>query len=181
MAFVNCHFGDFNEGLTLKNGSYQFRNSTFENGEGTAIEGQNADIGLSETTIKNVDTGFRVEDSNFILDRTTIHDCIIGAQLLRGARGDIVDTEIIDNRKSDIEYHNQVLAGLFDSVAYRIENYSDIGDSIGWVDTHWAASRLLDTRDVMLKAKRVLDIASKAVNWTTRLRFAVKMAKLLFS
>lgn len=157
-------------------------NNTFEDIDEAAVSlSEGAYAGMTNMRARRNGTGMRVENSSFSLERPTFIDNNTGIDLHTGARGDINSGYLKDNAEADIRYNDYILVGLFDSVARSVQNLSDLGDGMMWVDQQWAASQILDTTEIQHKAQNMLKLARKTSRWSSRLRLAVKLAKMVLT
>jgi hypothetical protein len=176
----NCYFGNSGgDGVSLEGGRIFGANNTFDNNDGAGVSlSDGSYANLNGTTATRNEAGLRAEKSSFTLNRPMFTDNQVGVDLHSGARGDIISGYVKDNKEADIRYNDNVLVGLFDSVARSVQNLSGLGDGgLEWVDQQWAASRILDTTNIQHKARKVVKMAQKTIKWSSRLRLAVKFAK----
>lgn len=180
----NCHFKNNGaDGISIDGGAVFGVNNVFENNGGAGISlSDGSYANLNGTRATQNEAGLRAEQSSFTLNRPMFTENNVGVDLLSGSKGDVISGYIKDNKEADIRYNDNVLVGLFDSVARRVQNFSGLRDGeLMWVDQQWAASRVLDTTEIQHKARNVLKMAKKTSKWSSRLRLAVKLAKTVLA
>lgn len=128
---------------------------------GTGIDlTKNSSADLSGATIERNQTGMRVGSSDFILSDSVVRENEIGIDLQRGARGDILEGEVLEN-STDIRYSHDVLVGVFDTAAKDVLDRTS-GNGLEEIDSAWLANEILWTTDTGKKARNIVKIARKA-------------------
>jgi len=130
-------------------------------GDGFDLKG-GAFANLSNSSVVNLDgSGFKAQNSRFILDNFEARENDIGLDLREGARGDVIGGEITDNQTADIRYWRDVIVGMFDTAAKELRNLSRSSIGIEHVDAKWISNRVLDTTDAENKARMLLKGAKR--------------------